>query len=84
MDYLKQVVIDDSLGLCSEFEAEMDRQVATYQCEWATTIADPVKLQRFSHFVNSDQPDPSLIRIEERGQTRPPLDHEKSLAAQGL
>jgi nitrite reductase (NADH) large subunit len=83
MDYLKQVVIDDSLGICAELEAEMNQQVATYQCEWATTIADPTKLQRFNHFVNSDQPDPSLVRIEERGQTRPPLDHEKVLVAQG-
>jgi nitrite reductase (NADH) large subunit len=83
MDYLKQVVIDDSLGICAELEAEMSQQVATYQCEWATTIADPAKLQRFNHFVNSDQPDPSLVRIEERGQTRPPLDHEKVLVAQG-
>jgi nitrite reductase (NADH) large subunit len=83
MDYLKQVVIDDSLGICAELEAEMNQQVATYQCEWATTIADPAKLQRFNHFVNSDQPDPSLVRIEERGQTRPPLDHEKVLVAQG-
>jgi nitrite reductase (NADH) large subunit len=83
MDYLKQVVVDDSLGICAELEAEMNQQVATYQCEWATTIADPAKLQRFNHFVNSDQPDPSLVRIEERGQTRPPLDHEKVLVAQG-
>jgi nitrite reductase (NADH) large subunit len=83
MDYLKQVVVDDSLGICAELEAEMNQQVATYQCEWATTIADPAKLQRFNHFVNSDQPDPSLVRIEERGQTRPPLDHEKVLVTQG-
>ncbi len=81
--YLQQVVIHDSLGLCAEWEAAMDHQVATYQCEWQTTIADPAKLQRFSHFVNSDQPDPSLVRIAERGQTRPPLEHEKNLVTPG-
>lgn len=80
MDYLKQVVIHDSLGIGAELEAEMANQVATYQCEWQATIADPVKLQRFNHFVNTDQPDPSLVRVEERGQTRPPHDHEKTLA----
>ncbi len=79
MDYLQQVVIHDSLGLCAEFEAEMASQVATYQCEWQTTIADPIKLQRFSHFVNNDQPDPSLVRVAERGQTRPPTNQEKTL-----
>ena len=82
MDYLKQVVIHDSLGLCAELEAEMAHQVATYQCEWQATIADPVKLQRFNHFVNTDQPDPSLMRVEERGQARPLYEHEKTLAPQ--
>jgi nitrite reductase (NADH) large subunit len=83
MDYLKQVVIHDSLGLCAEFEVEMASQVATYQCEWRTTIADPVKLQRFSHFVNSAESDPSLVRVPERGQTRPAYEHEKTLVAPG-
>jgi nitrite reductase (NADH) large subunit len=82
MDYLKQVVIHDSLGLCAEFEAEMASQVSTYQCEWQATIADPVKLQRFSHFVNSPESDPSLVRVPERGQTRPPYEHEKTLVTQ--
>jgi nitrite reductase (NADH) large subunit len=82
LDYLKQVVIQDSLGICAELEAEMANQVATYQCEWQTTIQDPAKLQRFNHFVNSDQPDPSLVRVEERGQTRPPYDHERALVSQ--
>ncbi|MGV0023605.1 nitrite reductase large subunit NirB [Phormidesmis priestleyi] len=83
IDYLKQVIIDDSLGICAELEAEMEHQVATYACEWKATIADPQKLARFSHFVNSDQPDPSLVKIEERGQTRPAFDHEKELLKTG-
>jgi nitrite reductase (NADH) large subunit len=79
IDYLKQVIIHDSLGICAELEAEMAYQVETYACEWKTTIEDPAKLQRFNHFVNSDAPDPSLMRIEERGQVRPPYDHERQL-----
>jgi nitrite reductase (NADH) large subunit len=79
IEYLKQVVIHDSLGICAELEAEMEYQVATYACEWKTTLEDPQKLQRFSHFVNSDQPDPNLVRVEERGQTRPPYEHERQL-----
>ncbi len=81
IDYLKQVVIDDSLGICAELEAEMAHQVETYACEWKTTIADPTKLMRFRHFVNSDQPDPSLMQVAERGQKRPAFDHEKELVA---
>ena len=79
MDYLKQVVVHDSLGIAPELEAEMAHLVDTYQCEWKTTIADPAKVQRFRHFVNSDQPDPSLAHVEERGQKRPAFEHEKQL-----
>lgn len=79
LDYLKQVIIDDSLGICAELEAEMAYQVATYRCEWQATVADPAKLQRFTHFVNSDQPDPSLLQVEERGQKRPAYEHEREL-----
>jgi nitrite reductase (NADH) large subunit len=79
IDYLKQVIIHDSLGIVAELEAEMSHLVNTYQCEWKTTIEDPEKVKRFRHFVNSDQPDPSLVHMEERGQKRPAYEHEKSL-----
>jgi nitrite reductase (NADH) large subunit len=79
LDYLKQVIIHDSLGICAELEAEMAHLVNTYQCEWKATIEDPEKVQRFRHFVNSDEPDPSLVHVEERGQKRPAYEHEKSL-----
>jgi nitrite reductase (NADH) large subunit len=79
IEYLKQVVIDDSLGICSQLEAEMDYQVDTYNCEWKKTIEDPAKLQRFNHFVNADQADPHLMFIEEREQKRPAYEHERQL-----
>ena len=83
LDYLKQVVIHDSLGICAELEADMQHQVDTFACEWKATIENPEKLKRFSHFVNNDVPDPSLMRIEERNQTRPPFEHERQLASIG-
>jgi nitrite reductase (NADH) large subunit len=79
MDYLKAVVVDDVLGIGAQLEAEMAHQVATYACEWQATLQDPVKLQRFQHFVNADAPDPSLMRVEERGQARPPYAHEREV-----
>ncbi|MBW4546000.1 MAG: nitrite reductase large subunit NirB [Symplocastrum torsivum CPER-KK1] len=79
IDYLKQVIIHDSLGICAELEAEMAHLVSTYQCEWKATIEDPEKVQRFRHFVNSDDSDPSLVHVEERGQKRPAYEQEKSL-----
>ena len=77
LDYLKSVVIDDSLGICDELEVQMQHLVDTYQCEWKATLEDESKLQRFRHFVNSDRPDPALAYVEERGQKRPATESEK-------
>ncbi len=77
IDYLKDVIIGDSLGIAAELEQEMARTLEAYQCEWKTTLEDPQKLLRFRHFVNTDQPDPNLVYIEERGQKRPAFAHEK-------
>lgn len=79
IDYLKQVVIHDSLGIGEELEQEMAHLINTYECEWKATIEDPEKLKRFRHFVNSDQSDPSIVHVQERGQKRPAYEHEKSL-----
>src|SRR5205807_359003 len=54
IDYLKSVIIDDALGICDELEAEMQRQVDSYRCEWKETIEDPAKVARFKTFVNAE------------------------------
>jgi len=76
LDYLKQVVIEDSLGICNDLEAQMDAVVGSYQCEWKTTIEDPEKLKRFRQFVNSEAQDKAIIFVEERGQLRPVKEEE--------
>jgi nitrite reductase (NADH) large subunit len=78
IEYVRQVVIDDSLGICDQLEAEMARHIATYQCEWKTTIEDPDQVARFTHFVNSSIPDPTLAYRRERGQRRPLLPDERT------
>jgi len=77
LDYLKQVIIEDSLGICAELEADMARVIDTYQCEWKTTVNDPVRLKQFQPFVNSTEPDPSVVFVPERDQHRPAEWHEK-------
>jgi len=77
IEYLKQVVIDDSLGIGAELEAQMELIVDTYQCEWKTTVDDPEKLKPFRAFVNSDESDPSVVVVAERGQVRPAFWQEK-------
>lgn len=71
VDYLRRVLIDDDLGICADLEAEMARHVETYECEWKATLEDPDRLKRFRSFVNSDEPDPSIVFVRERGQIRP-------------
>jgi nitrite reductase (NADH) large subunit len=71
VDYLRRVVVDDALGIAVELEAEMKNVVDTYQCEWKTTLDDPERLKMFRTFVNSDAPDPSIVRVPLRQQHRP-------------
>ena len=71
LEYLKEVIIDDKLGICDELEKEMAKIVNTYQCEWKTTIEDPEKMKRFRHFVNSDKKDNKVVFVQERDQIRP-------------
>jgi len=71
IEKLKDVVINDSLGICAELDKQMEHLVNTYHCEWKDAINDPVKLKRFSHFTNSDEKDPSVQFVEERKQIRP-------------
>ena len=71
LDYLKDVILEDSLGIGAELERQMQHVVDSYQCEWANAISDPEKLKRFRSFVNDQRPDPSIIMTSERGQLRP-------------
>ncbi|MCU1693458.1 MAG: nitrite reductase [Frankiales bacterium] len=72
LDHLRAVVVDDSLGLCAELDAAMERHVAGYSDEWADVLADPQKLARFASFVNApDAPDPNVRFDTVRGQIQP-------------
>lgn len=71
LDYLKAVILDDSLGLAGELEAQMQHVVDRYECEWANALKDPEKLKRFRTFVNDQRPDPDVHFVREREQRRP-------------
>jgi nitrite reductase (NADH) large subunit len=79
MDYLKHVVCEDRLGIAAELEADMQRVVGTYACEWKTTISDPQALRRFRHFINSDRPSGHIVFVKERGQPRPARPAERAV-----
>ncbi|GLT24283.1 nitrite reductase large subunit [Zoogloea oryzae] len=80
LDYLKDVVVNDSLGLAAELEAQMQHVVDTYQCEWKTAVTNPDVRKRFRTFVNSDKADEHIVFVEERGQIRPARPDERRAA----
>jgi nitrite reductase (NADH) large subunit len=72
IDHLRDVIVDDSLGICSELEAAMAQHVESYSDEWRGVLDDPAKLARFKSFVNAPGvPDPTVSFREERGQRVP-------------
>ncbi|WP_309647199.1 nitrite reductase large subunit NirB [Nocardioides sp.] len=72
LDRVREVVVEDSLGLGSELEAAMDAHVDGYFDEWEATLEDPDKLARFVSFVNAPgTPDPHITFREERDQIAP-------------
>jgi nitrite reductase (NADH) large subunit len=70
MDYLREVVVHDCLGMAAEWEAEMQGLVNTYHCEWKNAIETPEIRKRFSHFVNSEEKDPTVKFDALRGQKK--------------
>ncbi len=71
LDYLREVVIHDSLGIAATLEQDMQQVVDTWQCEWQTTLADPSRRALFTATVNSDHPDETLHYARVRGQRQP-------------
>jgi nitrite reductase (NADH) large subunit len=81
LEFLQQVIIDDSLGLGAELEGQMQVVVDRYECEWANALKDPEKLKRFRTFVNDKRSDPDIQFVEERQQRRPAVAGEVRLIA---
>lgn len=71
IDYLRQVVIEDSLGIAEDLENEMKGLIGKYKCEWKQAIESPEILKRFKHFVNSDDTDENIEFVPMRGQKMP-------------
>ncbi|MDY7026095.1 MAG: nitrite reductase large subunit NirB [Pseudomonadota bacterium] len=76
LDYLREVIVEDSLGLGATLEAQMQEVVDTFQCEWKTTVENEERRKRFRQFTNSQSVDESLAYQVVRGQ-RIPLMEEK-------
>lgn len=71
IEYLKEVVINDKLGINDEMERQMQYIADTYQDEWATVVADPEKRKAFKQFVNTDETEKGIGLVADRDQYRP-------------
>jgi nitrite reductase (NADH) large subunit len=72
LDRLREIIVDDALGICADLDAHMARHIDSYEDEWAAVLRDPARLAQFASFINApDAPDPSLAYVTERGQRRP-------------
>ncbi|MEU0874005.1 nitrite reductase large subunit NirB [Nocardia brasiliensis] len=73
IDYVKQVVCEDSLGIADELEVAMAQHIDGYRDEWAAVLEDEEKLSRFVSFVNApDEADPT-ISFDDSGERKVPV-----------
>ncbi|RPD51880.1 nitrite reductase large subunit NirB [Paracnuella aquatica] len=71
IDYLRNVVVNDSLGMAEQFEAEMQGLVDNYTCEWKAVVESPQLRKRFTHFINApEEKDPTVQFETMRGQRK--------------
>lgn len=71
IDYLRNVIVNDSIGMAEVWEKEMEQQVQLYKCEWKEAVENPAIRKRFNHFVNAPgEKDPSIAFTEMRGQKK--------------
>ena len=71
LDYLKEVIIHDRIGICEALESEIESLVGTFECEWKQVLEKPRLLNRFSHFVNSEEKDDNIKYMPLRDQKMP-------------
>jgi nitrite reductase (NADH) large subunit len=72
LSHLRDVIVDDRLGICASLEEAMAAHIANYRDEWRAVLQDTQRLARFSSFVNApDLPDPAISFTVERDQRIP-------------
>ncbi|PGH11122.1 nitrite reductase [NAD(P)H] [Helicocarpus griseus UAMH5409] len=71
INYLKEVVIDDKLGICADLERQMEELVGTYFCEWTEALKSPEKRKHFKQFGNTNESLETVEPVTERDQQRP-------------
>ena len=83
IEYLRDVVVNDSLGIAEQLESDMQHLLDTYQCEWTSVVNDPALRAKFTHYANSEELDSNIEWVPERDHQRP-ADWDKAEAPQNV
>jgi nitrite reductase (NADH) large subunit len=71
IEFLREVIIEDKLGIAADLDEEMQTLVNKFECEWTQAVNDPEMMKRFNHFVNSEEEDDNLVFVPLRDQKMP-------------
>jgi len=73
IEYLKKVVIHDSLGIAADLETMMDKNRDNFHCEWKQVAYDEELRKKFKQFANTSETHDSeqIEYIDMRGQRHP-------------
>jgi nitrite reductase (NADH) large subunit len=71
IERLREIILDDCLGICDELEKQMQFLVDSYKCEWKEVVNDPQKRRLFKQFINTDETEPTIELVRQREQHRP-------------
>ena len=69
--YLREVVLEDKLGICDSLEKQMEELVDSYFDEWVEAINNPERRKFFQQFDNTKETLQNMEVEEDRGQSRP-------------
>ena len=79
IEHLREVIIEDKLGICQELEERLQYLVDTYECEWAEVVNDPEKRRMFRQFVNTDETESCIEIVTNAASSGRPIGRGKSL-----
>ncbi|KAI1259469.1 nitrite reductase [Xylariaceae sp. FL1019] len=71
LKYLREVILDDKLGICASLESQMQALVDSFFDEWAEAIKSPEIASKFQQFANTTETIENVEVEQDRGQSRP-------------
>ncbi|KAI2633487.1 nitrite reductase [Xylaria nigripes] len=71
--YLKEVILEDKLGICASLESQMQELVDSFFDEWAEAVKDAAIASKFQQFANTNETVETIETEHDRGQSHPVL-----------